>query len=167
MQPPSKELIEIFQKRDGALPDIELNNLTSSELISVYAFLRGCAKRISSAGAYYWCLKTESEVSIRINDNPATLVASSEAEPFHLCFDGITSPSGCKVPELGIFVFQDSLVIDYQMGASWTESALIGLFEIIDRIKVIAPKMDLKHRGNIFDNDGGLLESYWQKICKV
>jgi len=66
-----------------------------------------------------------------------------------------------------IFVFQDSLVIDYQMGASWTESALIGLFEIIDRIKVIAPKMDLKHRGNIFDNDGGLLESYWKKICKA
>jgi len=155
-------LLEIFRDNDGSLPDIELHDLSGDEVIRGYNLLKGFSEKISSEKAYYWSVKEEIEIPITFNDNPSIKVVSGEAEPFHLCFDGITSASGKRVPELGLFVFEDWLSLDYRMGPEWNFEALQGLFEILYSLHQNSKSMKIVHRANINDDDGTIFKSAWE-----
>ncbi len=158
------ELLSVFGTNDGSLPDIELNNLSGEEVIRGYAFVRDHSGCISSTGHYYWSIANQCEVPFSYEDNPAEYVVSGKAESFHVCFDGVKSPSGKRVPELGLFVFADSLSFDYRMGAGWNEEALQGLFEMILCLSEGSERMEVLHKTNIFDEDGAIFESYWNAV---
>ena len=117
----------ILRENDGSLPDIELDNLSGDEVISGYEIIRNSSKNISSKEPYYWSKSKEVEVPFTFNDNPSKEVVSGEAECFHICFDGIQSPTGKPIPELGLFVFTDCLSFDYRMGPEWKIQAIEGL----------------------------------------
>lgn len=160
------ELEEIFNTDDGSLPDIELNNLSSQEVIAGYEIVRNCAEKISSKNPSYWSISAGKEIEIQFDQNPVQHVIDQEAEPIHLCFAGIRSPSGKAVPELGIFVFTDSLVLDYRMGQEWNAEAIEGLFEIIKGIASISHNMELVHKSNTNDFDGNILTRAWREYSK-
>ncbi len=162
-----KDVEEILNTNDGSLPDIELNNLEPDEVIKGYEVIRNCAERISSEAPYYWLKNEEKEIIIKFNSNPSELVISDEAEPFHVCFDGIKSPKGKKVPELGVFVFTDSLSVDYRMGKEWNAEAIEGLFEIIEVIHTTSNQMILVHKSNINDIDGSILRNKWSEYLNA
>jgi hypothetical protein len=45
---------------------------------------------------------------------------SGNADPFHVCFTGVISPSGFKVPDLGVNVLDVSEIeIDISLGEGW------------------------------------------------
>jgi hypothetical protein len=71
--------------------------------------------------------------------NPGALVSSGEAQPFHVCFQGIRSSAGIAIPDLGIFVFQRELALDYRMGAEWGPPQLAGLFELLADLAALGP----------------------------
>ncbi|AEG01140.1 hypothetical protein [Methylomonas methanica] len=154
-------LLEIFGTDDGSLPDIEIDNLSGDEVISGYDFIRNHAERISSKEPSYWSTSKDCDVTFKYEDNPACQVVSGEAESFHLCFDGLKSPSGKKIPELGLFVFSDCLSFDYRMGAQWDEQAVKGLFELILCLSKDYANMKICHRNNINDDDGTIFQSHW------
>lgn len=154
-------LQEIFRKDDGSLPDIELSNLSAEEVIYGYAFIRNHAERISSKEPSFWSSLKNCDISFSYEDNPATHVVFGEAEPFHLCFGGIKSPSGQSIPELGLFVFVDSLSLDYRMGPQWSLQAIQGLFELISCMSQGYVNMKVNHKNNINDYDGVIFQSYW------
>ncbi|WP_444946300.1 hypothetical protein ACJJIP_04640 [Microbulbifer sp. VTAC004] len=155
------ELIEIFGENDGSLPDIEIANLTAEEVILGYEILRNHAGCISSENTYYWSVSKQCEVPISLEDNPSELVVSSEAEPFHLCFGNVKSPSGKELPELGLFVFSNSLALDYRMGPEWNQDAIEGLFELISAITKKSQNFEIEHKTNINDHDGSIFKSHW------
>jgi hypothetical protein len=66
------------------------------------------------------------------------LVASGDAEAFHFCFTGLRSGS-VELPELGLFVFSDSVELDYRMDPHWTKELLTGFFELLHDLCRIAP----------------------------
>jgi hypothetical protein len=47
------------------------------------------------------------------------------------------------IPDLGLFVFQDSVSLDYRMGSAWGPENLAALFEYLYQIKKLAPDMQL------------------------
>ncbi|BFM05008.1 hypothetical protein [Halioxenophilus aromaticivorans] len=159
------ELLSIFTENDVSLPDIELLHLSGREAIAGYERFGNFAGYISSEIPYYWPVTNQCEVSILFTDNPSVQFVAGEAEPFHLCFGGIKSLTGKKLPELGafvfVFVFADSLVIDYRMGPEWTQAALEGLFEILLAITAKFQNYPIEHKINIKDNDGSIFKSHW------
>jgi len=144
-------LWDIFRENDGSLPDIELDNLSGHEVISGYEIIRNSARRISSQEPTFWSTTKETDVPFTFKDNPAIDVVSGEAECFHLCFDGITSPTGKVIPELGLFVFTDCLSFDYRMGKEWNTEAIEGLFELLLLLSKSFKDMTLSHKNNIND----------------
>lgn len=156
------ELIAIFVEDDGSLPDIELNQLTGEEVIEGYEFVRKQSTHISSKEPHYWSKNRDCEVPILFEDNPSRLVVSGDAEPFHLCFDGIHSPSGKAIPELGLFVYSDGLSFDYRMGPQWNIEAVEGLIEFIAEMSRGYKSMQITHKTNINDIDGAIFEAHWE-----
>jgi hypothetical protein len=154
-------LLEIFRTNDGSLPDIELDHLSGDEVIRGYKFIRNQAERISSMEPSYWSKLKECDVPFSYEDNPAIQVVSGEADPFHLCFDGIKSPSGKNIPELGLFVFEDCLSFDYRMGPQWNKQAVQGLFELIACMSKDYGSMKISHKTNLNDYDGSIFQSHW------
>jgi hypothetical protein len=155
-------LLELFGTDDGSLPDIELNKLLGDEVVRGYEFVRKHSGRISSKEPSYWSTSKDCDVLFTYEDNPAKLVVSGEAESFHLCFDEIISPAGKRIPELGLFVFADSLSFDYRMGPQWEIEAIQGLFEFISSMSKNFKSMEISHKTNINDDDGTILQSYWE-----
>ncbi|MFD2178572.1 hypothetical protein [Veronia pacifica] len=154
-------LLEIFGTDDGSLPDIELGHLSADEVIRGYEFIRNHAARISSKEPSYWSTSKDCDVPFGFEDNPAIQVISGEAESFHLCFDGLNSPSGKHIPELGLFVFTDCLSLDYRMGPQWNKEAVQGLFELISCMSKDYEDMKIAHKTNINDDDGSIFKTHW------
>ncbi len=155
-------LLGIFGTDDGSLPDIELNNLAESDVILGYEFIRDHASCISSKEPSYWSTSESRDVPFSYMDNVATLVVSGESDPVHLCFDGITSPSGKRIPELGLYVFKDGLSLDYRMGPEWNKEAMQGLFELISSLPINHNRLKIAHKSNLDDYDGSIFKSYFQ-----
>ncbi|USH05323.1 hypothetical protein K6Q96_19125 [Grimontia kaedaensis] len=156
-----KEVQEILKENDGSLPDIEINEIKGEEVVRAYEIVRDASENLTSEECYYWSLRHNKDINIKYGDNPASLVISEEAEPFHVCFDGTVSPTGKKIPVLGVFVFHESFNIDIRMGPEWTLEAIEGLFELIKKITKNCSNYELKHSGNIFDEDG-IFERVWE-----
>lgn len=154
-------LLEVFGTDDGSLPDIELYNLSGDEVIHGYEFIRNHADRISSIEPSYWSTLKDCDVHFSFEDNPAIQVVSGEAESFHLCFNGVISPSGKHIPELGLYVFTDCLSLDYRMGPQWNKQAIQGLFELISCMSKDYRNMKISHKSNINDHGGSIFQSHW------
>lgn len=65
--------------------------------------------------------------------NPAALVLSGGAHRFHVVWVGIAS-SGVTLPDLGVFVFPDRLVLDYRMGPSWGPGEVAAFFRLLTEL---------------------------------
>ncbi len=159
-------MVKLFTTDDGSLPEIELSNLTADEVIHGYEFVRNHSARIVTIAPYFWSVGKQCEVAIKYEDNPAIQVVSGEAEPFHLCFDGIKSPSGKRIPVLGIYVFPNALCFDYRMGSQWNQKSVQALFEFMSSISVNHRNMKISHQLNIHDWDGSIFKSHWVAFLK-
>ena len=156
-----QEIFTLFETDDGSLPDIELTNLSGAEVIYGYEFLRDHSKSFETLNPYYWSNTQEKEIPIKFADNPAIQVVSGEGQVFHLCFNGIESPTGKAIPVLGIFVFPDCLDLDYRMGYGWSIEAVQGLFELLYAMNQGFQNMELFHKINYNDEDGIIFQSAW------
>jgi hypothetical protein len=74
--------------------------------------------------------------------NAAALVASGEAEAFHVVFGGLHFRD-TTIPDLGVFVFPDQLALDYRMGPAWGPKELEALFQLLDELTALDPRATL------------------------
>lgn len=136
------ELHALFDTDDGSLPEIELTNLCSLHVGDIYLFLVSRGKDITSGGAHFWDNRLKQERAIDSVGNAATLVVQGIAEPFHIVISSLTV-NGVNIPDLGIFVFQDSISLDYRMGIAWGPAELTAFLELLSQIKELAPDMQV------------------------
>lgn len=155
----------LFLHDDGTLPELEFSVETPQAVEQIYAFLQSLASRLESENPCYWSDAREIEVPISFDENPTTSLISGDASSMHVLFGGINSPSGRAVPALGVFLASDCVIIDYRMGPEWSESAVVGFFEIIDKVAQLAGTSTFEHRQNLRDTGGQLLEAWrvWQE----
>lgn len=156
------QLHDLFDTDDGSLPDIELNNLTAEEIENIYAYLRLNSK-IVSCGAYFWSITTQEEVPVDSVENAASLVVRGEAEGFHILVGGLTFGE-TVIPDLGIFVFKDSISLDYRMGQEWGSAEVDALFALFSKIREIAPLVEIEYpdySSEVSERFKTALVSYW------
>jgi hypothetical protein len=137
-----EELHDLFDTDDGSLPEIELTNLNSSQIGNIFLFLLSLGKEIQPNNATFWDNKLDQERSITSVGNAATLVTEYRASHFHIVVIGI-SLNGMTIPDLGVFVFQKNISLDYRMGSRWEPAQLSALFKLLSQIKKIAPEMNI------------------------
>jgi hypothetical protein len=137
------QLSHLFDTNDGSLPDIELNNLSGEEVENIYLYLRQNSE-IVSVGSYFWSIPEEKEVPVDTVENAASLVTKGEAQCFHIVIAGLLF-EGATIPDLGVFVSQNSIVLDYRMGECWGSAELEALFMCFSRIREIAPFVEIKY----------------------
>lgn len=133
-----EQLHDLFDTDDGSLPDIEINALTSQSVANVYAFLRSRSKPVS-VEASFWHIAEERDVNVDDVPNTAQLVTEQIAEVFHVTVEGLTLQNA-TIPALGIFVFPDSICLDYRMGREWGPQEVEALFDCLRQIQRIAPE---------------------------
>jgi hypothetical protein len=127
-----------FINDDGSLPGVDFRGLTTESLRSItnHFFKSG---ELTDKSATFWDNRFEKDIELRRVADPAELVTSGAACPFHCCFSGITW-NQLELPVLGLFVFQDSVEIDYRMGSEWTPDTVDAFFCLIAHLISIAPE---------------------------
>jgi hypothetical protein len=127
----------IFATDDGSLPEITIAHITPAGLADMWMYLRKAAVRYAGDD-WFWHHATEHETPLDSVPNAAALVITGEAEIFHTVLNGI-SFFGSVIPDLGVFVFQDAISLDYRMGHDWNAANLRALFELLRQIQNIEP----------------------------
>lgn len=112
------ELADYFQRDDGSLPEIEVHFKSGTGVLAglKHLFAHG-ARDVSVGGASLWVKGPGVSRSFQ-GPGDAELVTARIADPFHMVLADITY-AGSALPDLGVFVFDDRLVVDYRMGYDW------------------------------------------------
>lgn len=148
----------VLSNNDGSLPDINFDFDGVRVVGDAYALVQRQATVLTSVGSCYWSKTKEKECPILFGENPAELVLSGVAEPFHVVFGGLVSKTGHKIPDLGFFVLgEDFVALDYRMGPEWSFAAIEGLLSLMEEIASLAPDTSVAHESNIFDPNGKVL----------
>jgi len=126
-------LLSYFGPDDGSLPEIEVTFSDSSRMSLAFQHLydRG-AQNVTANGGYLWLTESQTEAPFS-GPESASLVVSGAAEAFHIVLGGIAG-SDQTIPDLGVFVFPDTLAFDYQMGADWGVQEIQSLLELLRQL---------------------------------
>lgn len=134
---------ECFDTDDRSLPGIAITGLSPAGVADVYAMLRS-RSRLEGESPTFWSRTEQADVLVDAVPNAAALTSGGQAEAFHIVISGV-SAGGVELPELGVFVFQDSVELDYRMGPDWGPDQVSGFFELLreccclDDNAVVAP----------------------------
>lgn len=128
------DLSEYFVTDDGSLPEVQVG-FSDHSLVPVafkHLYDKG-ARNVTINGGYLWLKSTDTEKPFSGYED-ALLVASGAAEPFHVVLAGI-SGSSTPIPDLGVFVFSDSLDFDYRMGPAWGQSEIQSFLALLSQLR--------------------------------
>jgi hypothetical protein len=163
-----QNVVEILSENDGSLPDIVFDFGAEKCVASAYQLIQQHSTYIVSETPYYWSNSHDVEVPILFGQNLAEMILSGEAQSFHLVFGGIRSPSGKSIPDLGIFIYNETLMsLNYRMGNYWNAEAVEGLFEIMSLLKLMSFSTKIEHLENLVDRDGTILLSAFNNWLAV
>ncbi|MCW2293240.1 hypothetical protein M2262_003290 [Pseudomonas sp. BIGb0408] len=127
-------LTKYFSTNDGSLPEIEANYPTTTLAAKAFELLYECgAQNATIDGGYLWMRATQSEKPFS-GAADALLVASEQADPFHVVLGGIRV-TGQEIPDLGVWVSAEGLVLDYRMGPEWGQAEIESFLELLRQLR--------------------------------
>ena len=142
------QLRTLFEHDDGSLPEIELTNLGPGAIPRVLAMLWRHGHDATAGGASY-CDRRDGQdkpiASAEDAANAAVLVCNQEAESVHVVLGGLGC-AGSAIPDLGVFVHPDGLILDYRMGSAWGPQQVAALFELWFTIAETEPDLGVHHQ---------------------
>ena len=127
----------LFDTDDSLPPEIWINDLSDLGMEHIFAFLRAAGSTLPEVDCY-WDDRAQRERSIDSVPNAAQLVTRGEAAPFHMLVRGL-SFSGATIPDLGVFILPQRIILDYRMGSAWGPAELVALFELFKAIHRLDP----------------------------
>lgn len=146
-----KELKTYFDTDDGYLPDVSVSGYDSKEVPQVFNRLINMSSP-SSLESELWHLPTEANVKLSNFDCAAELVVRGEAEPFHMM---LKKPMylGVELPDLGAFIFQENITLDYRRGPEWSYRILATFLTFINTVMLLKPSITVEHEecANLFN----------------
>ncbi|MGY4891986.1 hypothetical protein [Xanthomonas euvesicatoria] len=136
------DLLEYFANDDGSLPEVQVAFSDSSLVPLAFKHLydRG-ARNVTVNGGHLWIKASDSEKPFSGYED-ALLVASGDAEAFHVVLGGIAGSSS-PIPDLGVFVFADSLDFDYRMGAVWGQNEIQSFLALLDQLRELGGQVSV------------------------
>jgi hypothetical protein len=146
---------ELFDTISGELPEIDLDCLSGHQIIKIFSLLAAHSKEILGT---FWDNKMNADRPICSVENAAKMVVEGKASCFHALMRGIEI-NGTAIPDLGVFVYEDNMSLDYRMGPKWGPRELAALFQLLGRIKKLAPDIKVRH----WDEEPGDMQGPFQK----
>jgi len=135
-------VLHLFKNDDGSLPDIFIENLTENEIITIYNWI------VSNSEIYnnptLWSIEEQKDVPIKQIVNPAKNFVEGRVECFHHGLENLKM-DGVIIPQLGIFVENGRLSLDYRMGLEWEPIEVEALFKLLYSMVKSAPNLKVRH----------------------
>ena len=156
------ELHDLFDTDDGSLPEVRVDYADPKATAAAYALLRERAAQIVTDNPRFWSKSDHAERPLDSVPNAAALVASDEAEAFHVVLRGIRSRD-VAIPDLGLFVFPDQLALDYRMGPSWGPREVEALFELLAELTALDPEASLSLEPGILPEVSARFQQAWRR----
>lgn len=139
----------LFSADDGCCPEICISRMPVAAIADVYAFVRQ-KSRFLVGSPVFWVFKEARNVPLDAYLNPGLLVASGDAEPFHFLVSFLEIPvrpaspedtpqAGIRLPDIGVFVMQNAIALDYERGPHWTDLEITAFLELLQIIGDISP----------------------------
>jgi hypothetical protein len=125
----------LFDTDDGALYDIRLTGLDETGLVAAFEFVR--SRSAVTPEGNFWHTGLERDQQVADYPDAAQLVTRGFAEPFHVLTHGLKF-AGAVIPDLGVYVWQEEITLDYRMGPEWGRPQLIALFELLRQLAALA-----------------------------
>lgn len=155
------EALSVLKEDDGSLPELRVP-IELSTADQVYAYLKSRSSGFSHRKATYWSAALSQDVEIQWLASASELIRLAESQSFHVVLGGVRSETGNAVPDLGVFMSANELILDYRMGSQWSEHAVVGLFEILSSLSDIGGTKAFEHSVNQFDYEGTILVGAWE-----
>lgn len=127
----------LFDSGDGALPEICIGRLEERQVVDVYLLIRSLGTSLVGFPLIR-DMRDRCDKPLDSIADPAELVVQAKVEPFHFLIRGIAF-NARRLPDLGVYILPDAVAIDYQCGPEWREPQVNALFELLRRIRRIAP----------------------------
>ncbi|MDD2625088.1 MAG: hypothetical protein PHF29_00365 [Candidatus Riflebacteria bacterium] len=124
---------DFFDIKDGTFPEICINGLNTSEVISGYNLIRKSASSLIGRPTLQ-TIETKSLHGIDELGNAADLVCKRKVYPFHFMVSDLNIKK-FGLYELGIFIFENGIALDIERGPLWGEREMMCLFMLIIKIK--------------------------------
>ena len=137
------KLLDYFETDDGSLPEIEVTFAEPSHIVKAFTHLFTLGANIHSANETTLRLReSQSEVPFT-GPEDAALVTSGEAESLQILLNGITC-AGCRLPDLGVFVGLNELILDYRMGLEWGPHQINGLIALLRELQNLGGEISVR-----------------------
>ncbi len=120
---------DFFTVDDGSFPEICICHLDQEEIADGYLLMRNSASFVVGAPMFQNLLENR-EMPLSECENPAKLVCEGNARPFHFMLRQLKLEN-CVIPELGIFILDNAIALDFQKGRYWGEKEIEGLFLLL------------------------------------
>lgn len=145
-------VLDLFAADDGGLPEICLHGLSGPEVEDIYQILRQKTRFLVGSPVFRHRLE-RCDKPLDSVPNAARLVVQGEADPFHFLCRGITVDD-VLLPDLGVFVLDNAVALDYERGPAWEAPQVAGLFRLLRELfaRIARPRLS-------YDADNGRDES--------
>lgn len=127
------EIHEMFDTDDGTFPEICICNLSAAEVINGYLLIRRHTDFLIGNPSFF-NLEAGCEMRIDNVENPAKMVCENTARPFYFMVRNLHFADGC-LNELGVFILDNAIALDYQKGPLWGELQIETLLVLINKLK--------------------------------
>lgn len=135
-----------FGPRDGSLFDLAVTFASPDGMLAAFdaLFARHGGRNIAK-DAYLWLRAEEAE---RPFTGPADArrVLEGTADCFHVLLGSLVI-DGVPLPDLGIYVYPDSLDFDFAPGPEWTEAAIAALIALLASLRAHAGRLERTSAG--------------------
>lgn len=136
------ELHEFFDTDDGSLPEVHLDYSDPHAVPRGFALLLDRSRELVADDGQFWSKAAEEARPVNSASNAAALVVSGEAEAFHVVVEDVRC-GDVTLPDLGVFVFQDQISLDFRMGSHWGPVELAGFFGLLADLRALDPEASL------------------------
>ncbi|WP_250628169.1 hypothetical protein [Pinirhizobacter soli] len=135
-------LLDYFETDDGSLPEIEVRFSEPGHTVRAFTrlFTLGAINH-SANGPTLWLRASQSEAPFT-GPGDAALVISGDAESIQILLNGITC-AGCRLPDLGVFVGLNELILDYRMGPEWGGPQIDGLIALLRDLQTLGGEVSV------------------------
>jgi len=157
------DIHDMFDEDDGSFPEICICGLTAAEVIAGYRLIREKA-RFMVGGPRFFNLESGQEMEIDAVECAATLVCRQKANPFHFMVRDIAFGSG-KINEIGVFILDNAIAIDYEKGRIWGELQIETLLLLINKLKETSDKAFIRLEDAVSSKDRERLEAALKRLA--
>ncbi|WP_312319891.1 hypothetical protein [Stenotrophomonas sp.] len=127
-------VLPYFSENEGSLPEVEVAFRESALIPKAFALLFSRGGVVASEGEpTLWMRDTKEDVAFT-GPECADLVIGETADPFHVLLGGICV-EGTRIPDLGVFVHQGGLILDYRMGQEWGLDQISALMTLLNQFR--------------------------------